>query len=48
LRRFFEGSTVAALADNVEGLLIEKLEAMSEEEAERRVAGDVRLQGEVR
>ena len=48
LRRFFEGATVAALAEMVEGLLIEKLEAMSEEEAERRVAGDALLPGEAR
>jgi len=35
LRRFFEGATVAALAEKVEELLVEKLESMSEEEAVR-------------
>src|SRR4030095_3902452 len=35
LRRFFEGATVAALAEKVEELLVEKLESMSEEEVVR-------------
>jgi len=37
LRRFFEGSTVAALAGVVEELLVEKLETMPDEEARRRL-----------
>ncbi len=40
LRRFFEGSTVAALAAAVEDLLVEKLEAMSEEEVAGRLSRD--------
>jgi amino acid adenylation domain-containing protein len=39
LRRFFEGSTVAALAAIVEDLLVEKLESISEEDAARQLAG---------
>ena len=39
LRRFFEGATIAALAEKIEDLLVGKLESMSEEEAESRVAG---------
>ncbi|TMQ65454.1 MAG: amino acid adenylation domain-containing protein [Candidatus Eisenbacteria bacterium] len=35
LRRFFEGSTVAALAGMVEALLVDKLRSMPEEEAAR-------------
>jgi acyl-CoA synthetase (AMP-forming)/AMP-acid ligase II/acyl carrier protein len=46
LRRFFEGSTVAALAEKVEDLLVEKLEAMPEEEADRRVTGGAAGPGE--
>ena len=37
LRRFFEGSTVAALAGVVEELLVAKLESISDEEAVRRL-----------
>jgi amino acid adenylation domain-containing protein len=37
LRRFFEVSTVAGLAERVEELLVEKLESMPEEEAARRL-----------
>jgi len=40
LRRFFEGSTVAALAGAVEELLVEKLESMPEDDARRRLARD--------
>jgi amino acid adenylation domain-containing protein len=39
LRRFFEGSTVSALAAIVEELLVEKLESISEEDAARQLAG---------
>jgi len=41
LRRFFEGSTVAALAAVVEDLLVDKLESMPDEDAARRLRGDV-------
>jgi len=45
LRRFFEGSTVAALAAAVEELLVEKLESMPEEDARRRLEAEApRLQ----
>jgi amino acid adenylation domain-containing protein len=37
LRRFFETSTVAALAQRIEELLVQKLESMPEEEAVRRL-----------
>ena len=39
LRRFFEGSTVAALAGVVEELLVAKLEAMPDEDAARQLEG---------
>jgi acyl carrier protein len=40
LRRFFEGSTVAALAAVVEEILVEKLETMPDEEARQRLERD--------
>ncbi len=39
LRRFFEEPTIAALAGTVQELLVQKLESMSEEEADRRLEG---------
>ena len=49
LRRFFEDSTVQALAATVEELLVAKLEAMPEEEASRRLSeGFGQLGGEAR
>jgi acyl carrier protein len=40
LRRFFEGSTLAALAAAVEELLVEKLESMPEDDARLRLERD--------
>jgi acyl carrier protein len=43
LRRFFEGSTVSALAGVVEELLVAKLESMPDEDARRRLERDTGL-----